>query len=260
MPQNEHIELAQKRFGRRPDAAERLRKKTARESHKTAYKLKNTRGLKAKLTSANRYREKAEMRKKIRMHEQKQTSTKVKADTHKNALPAFLMDRSEVDRGKILSNSIKQKRKEKAGKWTVPIPQVKSMSEEEMFKVITTGKRHKKSWKRVINKVSFVGDSFTRKNPKYERFIRPMGLRFKKAQVTHPELKTTFSLPIIGVKQNPQSRIYTTLGVMTRGTIIEVNISELGLVTPSGKVVWGKYAQITNNPELDGTINAVLLV
>jgi hypothetical protein len=27
--------------------------------------------------------------------------------------------------------------------------------------------------------------------PKYERFIRPMGLRFKKAHVTHPELKTT---------------------------------------------------------------------
>ena len=41
---------------------------------------------------------------------------------------------------------------------------------------------------------------------------------------------------------------------------IEVNVSELGLVTQSGKVVWGKYAQVTNNPELDGCINAVLLV
>lgn len=44
------------------------------------------------------------------------------------------------------------------------------------------------------------------------------------------------------------------------GTIIEVNVSELGLVTPGGKVVWGKYAQVTNNPENDGCINAVLLV
>ena len=80
------------------------------------------------------------------------------------------------------------------------------------------------------------------------------------------------------------------------GTIIEVNVSELGLVTQTGKVVWGKpgrlssfrwnildvycwehtvdlvyfcsifvraaakYAQVTNNPELDGCINAVLLV
>jgi len=35
---------------------------------------------------------------------------------------------------------------------------------------------------------------------------------------------------------------------MTKGTVIEVNVSELGLVTTGGKVVWGKYAQITNNP------------
>eukprot|EP00967_Tisochrysis_lutea_P113735 scaffold180734_cov35-Tisochrysis_lutea.AAC.3 len=28
------------------------------------------------------------------------------------------------------------------------------------------------------------------------------------------------------------------------GTIIEVNCADLGLVTPSGKVVWGKYAQV----------------
>lgn len=45
---------------------------------------------------------------------------------------------------------------------------------------------------------------------------------------------------------------------MTKGTIIEVNVSELGMVTTGGKVVFGKYAQITNNPENDGCINAVL--
>ncbi len=44
------------------------------------------------------------------------------------------------------------------------------------------------------------------------------------------------------------------------GTVIEVNVSELGLVTQTGKVVWSKYAQVTNNPELDGCINALLLV
>jgi ribosomal protein S8E len=36
----------------------------------------------------------------------------------------------------------------------------------------------------------------------------------------------------------------TSLGVLTRGTIIEVNVSELGLVTTGGKVVWAKYAQV----------------
>ena len=36
-----------------------------------------------------------------------------------------------------------------------------------------------KEWKRMVTKVTFVGPSFTRKAPKYERFIRPTGLRFK---------------------------------------------------------------------------------
>lgn len=111
-----------------------------------------------------------------------------------------------------------------------------------------------------MTKATFVGEGFTRKPPKYERFIRPMALRYKKAHVTHPELQATFCLPILGVKKNPSSPMYTQLGVMTKGTVIEVNVSELGLVTTSGKVVWGKYAQITNNPENDGCINAVLLV
>ena len=54
--------------------------------------------------------------------------------------------------------------------------------------------------------------------------------------------------------------MYTSLGIITKGTIIEVNVSELGLVTQTGKVVWGKYAQVTKNPENDGVINGVLLV
>jgi len=72
--------------------------------------------------------------------------------------------------------------------------------------------------------------------------------------------QVTFCLDIIGVKKNPQSPLYTQLGVMTKGTVIEVNVSDLGLVTTTGKIVWGKYAQITNTPENDGCVNAVLLV
>ena len=41
----------------------------------------------------------------------------------------------------------------------------------------------------MVTKATFVGEGFTRKPPKYERFIRPTGLRFKKAHITHPELK-----------------------------------------------------------------------
>ena len=50
-----------------------------------------------------------------------------------------------------------------------------------------------------------------------ERFIRPMGLRMKKANVTHKELAVTVQCPIIGVKKNPNSPMYTQLGVLTRG-------------------------------------------
>ena len=119
-----------------------------------------------------------------------------------------------------------------------------------MFKVVKTGKKNQKAWKRMLTKATFVGDGFTRRPVKYERFIRPMALRQKKANVTHPELHVTMQFPILGVKKNPQSPMYTQLGVLTKGTVIEVNVSELGMVTSGGKVVWGKYAQITNNPEM----------
>lgn len=194
------------------------------------------------------------------MHEERENKHSQGDIVKDGAIPAYLLDRQNVSRAKILSNMIKQKRQEKAGKWEVPLPKVKPISEDEMFRVIKTGKRKKKEWKRMVTKVTFVGEDFTRKPPKYERFIRPMALRFKKANVTHPELKTTLSLRILGVKKNPQSPTYTQLGVITKGTIIEVNVSELGLVSQTGKIIWGKYAQVTNNPENDGCINAVLLV
>ncbi|CDQ79279.1 unnamed protein product [Oncorhynchus mykiss] len=259
-PQNEHIELHRKRHGQRLDHQERKRKKESREAHERSHKARKMIGLKAKLYHKQRHSEKIQMKKTLKMHEQRKTKQKNDDKTPEGAVPAYLLDREGQSRAKILSNMIKQKRKEKAGKWEVPLPKVRAQGETEVLKVIRTGKRQKKAWKRMVTKVCFVGDNFTRKPPKYERFIRPMGLRFKKAHVTHPELKATFCLPILGVKKNPSSPLYTTLGVITKGTVVEVNVSELGLVTQGGKVIWGKYAQVTNNPENDGCINAVLLV
>lgn len=260
MPQNEYIEEHIKRYGRRLDYEERKRKRAARLVHKRSAFAKKIHGLKAKLFHKKRHSEKVAMKKQIQAHQERKNKHEDDSMIEKGAKPAYLMDRTGVNNAKVLSNTVKQKRKEKAGKWQVPLPKVRGISEEEMFKVIRSGKRKKKEWKRMITKATFVGDAFTRKPPKYERFIRPTGLRFKKAHVTHPELKTTFYLPILGVKKNPQSTLYTQLGVLTKGTIIEVNVSDLGLVTNTGKIVWGKYAQITNNPENDGCINAVLLV
>lgn len=260
MPQNEHIELAQKRHGRRLDHEEKQRKKEARSVHKKAAYAQKVLGLKGKLYAKKRHAEKVQMKKTIAMHQERDNKRKADDGVPQNAVPAYLLEREQVDRAKVLSNTVKQKRKEKAGKWEVPLPKVRPIAEDEMFKVLKSGKRQKKAWKRMITKVTFVGAGFTRKPPKYERFIRPTGLRMNKAHVTHPELKATFCLDIIGIKKNPNGAMYTSLGVVTKGTIIEVNVSELGLVTPGGKVVWGKYAQVTNNPENDGCINAVLLV
>eukprot|EP00919_Chromeraceae_sp_WS-2016_P051990 GHVR01123201.1.p1 GENE.GHVR01123201.1~~GHVR01123201.1.p1 ORF type:complete len:263 (+),score=40.41 GHVR01123201.1:31-819(+) len=262
MPQNDYMDEFRKKYGRRFDYEKLQRKKAGREPHKKSELAQKLRGIKAKLHNRKRFVEKAEMKKTIRVQEEKDGKKKKGDDENVQggAIPAYLLDRETVSRTKILSNMVKQKRKEKAGKWDVPIPKVKALSEAQMFKVMRSGKRKKKSWKRVVNKVCFVGDNFTRKPPKFERYIRPTGLRFKKAHVTHPELKTTFCLDIVSVKKNPQSQLYTTLGVITKGCILEVNVSELGLVTQTGKVVWAKYAQVTNNPELDGCINAVLLV
>ena len=259
MPQNEYIEEAIKKYGRRLDHETRTRKKKAREVHERSEYAQKVHGLKAKLYHKKRHSEKVQMKKTLKMHEKKDVKEKSKPITD-GAVPAYLLDREGQNNAKVLSNMIKQKRKEKAGKWSVPLPKVKGIAEDEVFKVIKTGKRQTKQWKRMITKATFVGEGFTRKPPKFERFIRPMGLRMKKAHVTHPELKATFNLPIIGVKKNPQSALFTQLGVLTKGTVIEVNVSELGLVTTGGKIVWGKYAQVTNNPENDGCVNAVLLV
>jgi len=54
------------------------------------------------------------------------------------------MERNETKRSKVLSNSVKQKRKEKGGKWDVPLPSIKQLSEGEMFTVQRSGTRKRK--------------------------------------------------------------------------------------------------------------------
>ena len=261
MPQNEYIERWTKQHGKRLDHDERVRKREAREGHSLSEKAQNLRGLRAKLHQKKRHAEKIQMRKAIKAQEERDVKSADGQDIFGTPLPGYLLDRAGSNNAKALSSAIKNKRAEKAAKFSVPLPKVKGISEEEMFKVVKTGKKTaKKAWKRMITQPTFVGPDFTRRPVKYERFIRPMGLRYKKANVTHPELGVTVQLPIISVKKNPQNPLYTQLGVLTKGTVVEVNVSELGLVTTGGKVVWGKYAQVTNDPSRDGCLNAVLLV
>ncbi|KAI0699564.1 ribosomal protein S8e-domain-containing protein [Cytidiella melzeri] len=257
-PQNEYIEEHIKRHGRRLDHYERKRKREAREAHRSSAVAQKAFGLKAKLLHAKRHAEKVQLKKTLKAHDERNVKQKDSGAVPEGALPAYLLDREGQKDAKALSSAIKERRKDKAAKFAVPLPKVRGIAEDEMFKVMRTGKSKKKAWKRMVTKATFVGEGFTRKPVKMERFVRPMALRYKKANVTHPDLKATFQLQILGVKKNPQSPMYTQLGVLTKGTVIEVNVSELGMVTAGGKVVFGKYAQITNNPENDGCINAVL--
>ena len=165
MPQHEHIELHKKRHGERMDAMERRRKAEARLPHKISRVAKRSHGLAAKLLNKRRYKEKATMRKTINLHAERSNKQRAPDADDGSALPAYLLDREGVSRAKVLSTTIKQKRQEKAGKWDVPIPKVKAVADDEMFKVMRSGKRKNKAWKRQITKCTFVGEGFTRKAP-----------------------------------------------------------------------------------------------
>src|SRR5271163_3932267 len=241
MPQNEYIERWQKQHGKRLDHDERVRKREAREGHAQSQDAQKLRGLRAKLHQKKRHAEKIQMKKAIKAQEERDVKGSASKEPSSTPLPNYLLDRSDATNAKALSSAIKNRRAEKVAKFSVPVPKVKGISEEEMFKVVKTGKKTaKKSWKRMITKPTFVGPDFTRRPVKYERFIRPMGLRYKYASLstslftsesnTNTEKRTLhtqnllspYSCPSL-VSRNPQNPMYTQLGVLTKGTIIEVN-------------------------------------
>lgn len=162
-----------------------MRKKQARQAHKQSHLAQTLHGKRAKLMHAQRYAEKVTMRKRIKAHEERDVKTKDASALPEGALPTYLLDREGQNSAKALSTAIKDKRKDKAAKYAVPLPKVKGMAEDEVFKVIKTGKTKRKGWKRLVNKATFVGEGFVRKPPKLERFVRPSALRCKKANVTH---------------------------------------------------------------------------
>ena len=134
MPQNEYIEQHIKQHGRRFDHEERQRKKKAREGHRVAKDAQNLKGWRAKQFAKKRYSEKVSMKKKIKAHQEskvKGPSTPKEEDGE--ALPTYLLDRQTNNTAKALSSSIKQKRLEKADKFSVPLPKVRGISEEEML-------------------------------------------------------------------------------------------------------------------------------
>lgn len=252
MPQNDYVEEHIKKHGLRLNHEEKQRKKESRDIKLIQKNFKRLRGIKAKLLHKKIKTKKIEQRKLFNQTIKSKTINNISCEP----IPLILMDNI----GAKLNEKLKEQRKTKAIKYQVPLPNVKGISEKQVFSEFKSGKTKRNNWKRLVTKPTFVPTDFTRKPPKFERFIRPMAMRFKKANVIHPDLKTTFSLEILGIKQNPHSPLYTSLGVLSKGTIIEVNVSELGLVTGEGKIEWGRNAQIMNSPENDGYVNAILLI
>lgn len=152
MAQGDYVEEHQRRYGNRLDHEERTRKRAAREAHRRSSVAQSLHGHKAKLLHTRRYAEKAQMKKRIKEHEQKEVKAKGQPRDSDEAVPTYLLDREKENKAKALSSALKQKRKEKAGKYAVPLPKVRGMAEEEVFKVIKTGKRKQKGWKRMITK------------------------------------------------------------------------------------------------------------
>jgi len=262
MPQNQHIELYQKRCKTRMleyfDLCFRKTKKLKREFHEKAHRAQTRLGIEGKICTRTYRSDKIQLRRSNvavdRLYEEKTRQTMTS-----ESVPSYLLERKQAELFNHSSKGIRLKRIEKFEKWMLPLPKVRLLAEENLLKVYKSGKRGKKSWKRIVTKVTFQRPNFTRAPPKYERFILPKGLRMTKANVTHIEQKTTVHLCIIGVKKNPNGRVYSSLGIITKGTIIEVDVTRLGLSNFHRKIIFSKYAQVMNCPENDGTINAVFV-
>ena len=96
------------------------------------------------------------MKKQIKAHEERNVNSSAPAQISSDPVPQYLLEGSQSKNAKALSSAIKNKRAEKAAKFSVPLPKVKGISEEEMFKVVKTGKKTaKKGWKRMITKPTF---------------------------------------------------------------------------------------------------------
>ena len=131
-----------KLHGRRLDHEERTRKKAAREGHKASEDAQKLTGLRAKLYQKKRHHEKIQMKKQIKAHEERNVKSSAPNEPSSTPLPQYLLDRSNPTSAKALSSAIKNKRSEKAARFSVPLPKVKGISEQEMFKVVKVCRRN----------------------------------------------------------------------------------------------------------------------
>jgi ribosome biogenesis protein NSA2 len=94
-----------KLHGRRLDHEERARKRTAREGHKESENAQKLTGLRAKLYQQKRRKEKIQMKKQIKAHEERNVKSSAPAEPSSTPLPQYLLDRSNPTNAKALSSA-----------------------------------------------------------------------------------------------------------------------------------------------------------
>ncbi|KAL5081742.1 hypothetical protein RYX36_010163 [Vicia faba] len=109
MPQGDYMDRFQRDYGYRLDHFERKRKKAARDVHKHSKTAQKTLGIKGKMIAKKNYAEKSQMKRTLAMHEEPTSRCKADDNVQEGAVPAYLLDRENTTRAKILSNTIKQK-------------------------------------------------------------------------------------------------------------------------------------------------------
>lgn len=183
MPQNEHIELHRKRHGYQLNRLERQRKKEGRAAHDRSKKAKKLIGLKAKLYNKQRRKEKIEMKKKILMHEKRNTKVRLHIQLALSPYTNILRRKKVRMQQKGLSHIIYwivkpnkerkycliwssrngRKRQENGtyhyqkvsskidpDRTPLTLILVRAQSDNEVFKMVASGKRKKKAWKRMV--------------------------------------------------------------------------------------------------------------
>eukprot|EP00116_Pleurobrachia_bachei_P016538 sb/3476800/ len=110
---------------------------------------------------------------------------------------------------------VKQKRKEKAGKWAVPIPKVKQMGRMRFSRSCRLVRGRRRLGNEWLPRLPMLARISLENHPNTNGSSGPW--RCVSRRPCHsPRAEATFCLPMIGVKKNPNSPMYTQLGVSPR--------------------------------------------
>ena len=212
----------------RPPAGllEKKRKKEAREPHKRSAVAKKLIGLKAKLYAKKRHAEKVTMKKTIQQHSERTNKSQgLRRRSAGRRLSSRTSSTASRRADRRFSNTIKQKRG-MAAQGAAP---VRPMAPDEMFRVMRSGKRQKNN-ETMMPDATFVGPGFTRKPPKHDLFDeaeRISSFTSRRTSTHHQGLHRPRP-DHLRREEEPQRADVLSLGVLTKGTVIEVNVSEPG--------------------------------